>query len=56
MTRRLAVLCCAGIGVGVFDDATQAVSTCVRLARHITPSMENHEKYKRYFKIYKGSP
>jgi len=43
----------AGIGVGVFDDATQAVSTCVRLARHITPSMENHEKYKRYFKIYK---
>ena len=43
----------AGIGVGVFDDATQAVSTCVRLARHITPNMENHEKYKRYFKIYK---
>jgi xylulokinase len=43
----------AGIGIGVFKDAKEAVSTCVRLARRITPSMENHQKYQRHFRIYK---
>ena len=37
----------------VFKDAKEAVSTCVRLARRITPSMENHQKYQRHFRIHK---
>jgi len=43
----------AGVGVGAFDDELSAVEKCVRIKRSYKPNMENHEKYKKLFNIYK---
>lgn len=43
----------AGLAVGVFEDTATAVSRCVKMSDVIEPDMENHEKYKKLFEIYK---
>lgn len=42
----------AGVGIGLFPDVRTASERCVHLEESITPDMENHEKYIRYFAIY----
>ena len=43
----------AGIACGVFRDAEDAVSKCIKLKRTVTPNLENTEKYRKIFEDYK---
>ena len=43
----------AGIALGVFKDANDAVNKCVKNSSVITPNPENTEKYREIFKTYK---
>ncbi len=43
----------AGVGIGLFPDVRTAVELCVRFAEPISPDPENHEKYGRYFTLYR---
>ena len=43
----------AGIAVGVFDDAKDAVSKCVKFKSVIEPNKENTDKYAELFRTYK---
>ena len=42
----------AGVGIGLFPDVRTAAERCVQFEESIMPSVENHEKYQRYFSIY----
>ncbi|MEG1535667.1 MAG: carbohydrate kinase, partial [Clostridia bacterium] len=41
------------VGVGVFENITQAVESMCHKTDEFLPNMENHEIYARYYKIYK---
>jgi len=43
----------AGIAVGVFKDAAEAVEKCVKQKDMVTPNPENTEKYRKVFAVYK---
>ena len=43
----------AGIAVGVFADAKDAVAKCVKKIATVTPNPENTAKYAALFKVYK---
>lgn len=43
----------AGVGVDVFENEEEAVKKCVRMKKIYKPNMENHERYKKIFSIYK---
>jgi xylulokinase len=43
----------AGVGIGFFPDVRTAVERCAQFEESITPDLENHEKYHRYFAIYR---
>lgn len=43
----------AGIAVGIFADAKDAVSKCVKRVATVTPNPENTETYAALFKVYK---
>lgn len=43
----------AGIAVGVFKDAKEAVKKCVKVNDTVEPNMENHAKYLELFEVYK---
>lgn len=43
----------AGIAVGVFKDAKEAVKKCVKVMDTVIPNPENTAKYAEIFKIYK---
>jgi len=43
----------AGIAVGVFEDAADAVEKCVKQKDIIYPNEENTEKYRQVFTVYK---
>lgn len=43
----------AGIAVGVFKDAKDAVKKCVKVNDTVEPNMENHAKYMELFEVYK---
>lgn len=43
----------AGIACGVFRDAEDAVSKCIKLKRTVTPNLENTKKYREIFEDYK---
>lgn len=44
----------AGVAVGVFDSFESAVNKCNEEISVTVPNMQNHEKYKKYFKRYKA--
>ncbi len=39
----------AGVGIGLFPDVRTAIERYVQFEESITPDLENHEKYGRYF-------
>lgn len=43
----------AGIAVGVFKDAAEAVEKCVKQKDIVYPNAENTEKYRKVFGVYK---
>ncbi|MCL2362502.1 MAG: xylulokinase [Defluviitaleaceae bacterium] len=43
----------AGIGVGIYADAQDAVKKTVVIEKEITANPENHEKYQQYYKLYR---
>jgi xylulokinase len=43
----------AGVGIGLFPDVRMAVDRYVQCGESITPDRENHEKYGRYFALYR---
>jgi len=43
----------AGVAVGVFENAKDAVNKCVKAKDIVTPNPENTEKYAKMFKEYK---
>lgn len=43
----------AGVGINLFPDARTAAESCVKFVDEIYPIPGNHEKYTRYFSIYK---
>ena len=43
----------AGIAIGVFKDAKDAVEKCVVETDITTPNLENTKKYNEVFKVYK---
>ena len=43
----------AGIAVGVFKDAKDAVQKCVKQVDITEPNLENTKKYNEVFKTYK---
>ncbi|MDD2427014.1 MAG: xylulokinase [Eubacteriales bacterium] len=43
----------AGIGIGIFSDARDAAEKCIRMKKRLEPDLDNHEKYKKYFGLYK---
>lgn len=43
----------AGIAVGVFKDAAEAVEKCVKQKDIVHPNPENTEKYRKVFAVYK---
>ena len=43
----------AGIAVGVFKDASDAVAKCVKQKDIVYPNAENTEKYRKVFAVYK---
>lgn len=43
----------AGIAVGVFKDANDAVAKCVKTLDVVTPNFQNTKKYKEVFSYYK---
>ncbi len=42
----------AGLAVGVFKDAKEAVEKCIVVEKTITPCIENFKKYDEYYKNY----
>ncbi len=44
----------AGIAVGAFRDAEDAVNKCVKVKDVVTPNPENNARYKELFKVYKA--
>ncbi len=42
----------AGLSVGVFENAGDAVKKCIHVNKTVYPNMENHEKYKKIFEEY----
>lgn len=42
----------AGVGIGVFKDEKAAAKKCIRMKDTFKPCAENHDKYKKLFKIY----
>lgn len=44
----------AGIAVGIFNDAKDAVRICVKKADVTYPDPKNHEKYQKLYKKYKA--
>lgn len=44
----------AGVGTGHYKNFEEAVKKTVRIVRTHNPNMINHEKYKKYYKIYEG--
>ena len=44
----------AGIAVGIFDSAEQAVEKCNKVVSMTVPNPDNTEKYKQFFKRYKA--
>lgn len=43
----------AGIAVGVFKDASAAVTACIKPVRTVKPNLENTAKYEKVFAVYK---
>jgi xylulokinase len=43
----------AGVGVGVFENELSAAEKCVKIKKIFTPDMNNHQKYKKLFEVYK---
>lgn len=43
----------AGIGGGLFTDAAEGCLRLTPVKREINPDMDNHARYKEYFKLYK---
>jgi len=43
----------AGVGIGLFPDVRTAVQRCVQYAEPILPDPENHDRYSRYFAVYR---
>jgi xylulokinase len=43
----------AGIGTGVYQSFKDAVQKTVRIQRTHIPSLNNHCKYEKFFKLYK---
>ena len=43
----------AGIAVGVFKDAVDAVEKCVKVKDVVTPDLEKTAQYMEIFKVYK---
>ena len=43
----------AGIAVGVFTDASAAVTACIKPVRTVKPNLENTAKYEKMFAVYK---
>ena len=43
----------AGIGVGVFTDARDAIARCCRIAATHEPSSEAHQRYTEFFGVYR---
>lgn len=44
----------AGVAVGVFKDASDAVEKCIQIKSTVTPQRENTEKYHKLFEEYVG--
>lgn len=42
----------AGVAVGVFKTPKDAAKACVKVEKTITPNLDNHEKYKKFFETY----
>jgi xylulokinase len=42
----------AGIGVGLYDGATDAVDRCCHVVRTHEPSAETHDRYSEFFAVY----
>ena len=45
----------AGIGVGIFADAADAVERCCRLIWTHEPSAETHDQYSEFFAVYRDA-
>lgn len=43
----------AGIGIGVYKDAEEAVQKCVRVEARVRPNVVSHEFYSERFELYK---
>jgi len=43
----------AGVGIGVFNDAEEAIRVCSKTERHINYNRENYEVYQKHFLRYK---
>jgi len=43
----------AGMGIGVYANADDAVRKTISIKNEISPCLNNHEKYKRYYQIYR---
>ncbi len=42
----------AGLAVGIFSDAAEAVERCIRKCKTVTPNLENTAKYEKLFEKY----
>lgn len=42
-----------GIGTGVFRNSEDAVGECVEMKNVVEPNPENHEKYEKFFRVYR---
>ena len=43
----------AGVGVGEFDNEIIVGDSCVQIVKTYLPNMENHEKYMKFFSVYR---
>lgn len=44
---------CGAVGVGMYGSYSEAVENMVRISKEYKPNLENTEKYKEYFKLYR---
>ncbi len=50
----LGVALLAAVGAGIYKSVEDACDTVLKYRDEISPNMQNHEKYMKYYEIYKG--
>jgi xylulokinase len=43
----------AGVSIGIYSSFEEAVNKCVKIEKRVKPNLANHDKYNKYFNIYK---